>query len=97
MSRRGNWDRLRVRDQMRRYGSESVNGDLPELQQLIARARRPRWSRPPYRPPPTKAELRAQAAAAFVAWRRQHASDPLAPRLQGDSSATPGDVAPPWE
>lgn len=95
MSRRGNWDRLRLRDRMRRYGTTDAHEEEATINRMLAGSRPPIRNR--RRPPPTKAELRAQAAAAFVAWRRQHASDPLALRLQGDRGATRGDVAPPWE
>jgi hypothetical protein len=96
MSRRGgNWARLNMRDRMRRYGTSDAREELQAVNAMLARSmrRRPQARRPL----PTKAELRAQAAAAFVAWRRQHASDPLAPRLQDDRGATTADVAPPWE
>lgn len=102
MSRRGNWDRLRVRDRMRRFGTEDARGrdEDPARIMAIVRSVRPHWgersaritaarSAPaaacrstPTSPstsaprrrrpvPPSKAELRAQAAAAFMDWRER--------------------------
>jgi hypothetical protein len=96
MSRRGNWSRLRIRDRMRTHGTSDAREELRAVNAMLASSVPGRWP-PSRRRPPSKAELRAQAAAAFVAWRKQHASEPLAPRVQGDRGATPGDVAPPWE
>jgi hypothetical protein len=84
-----------MRDRMRRYGTTDAREEVATINRMLAGSRP--LSRNRRQPPPTKAELRAQAAAAFVAWRRQHAGDPPAPGLQGDRGATTGDVAPPWE
>jgi hypothetical protein len=94
MSRRNGWDRLRIRDRMRRYGTSDAREEEATVNRMLAGSRPIIRSR---RPAPTKAELRAQAASAFVAWRQQHASDPLAPRPQDDRGATTGTAAPPWE
>jgi hypothetical protein len=57
---RMNWSRIDSRDRMRRKGVEDIKGTMP----------------PVVHPPPkqprrklSKAELREQAAAAFLAWR----------------------------
>jgi hypothetical protein len=63
MSGRMNWCRISERDRMRKRGVEDINGatalHVPRFEQ----------PRPKYRLPPTKAELRKQAAAAFLQWR----------------------------
>ena len=59
MSGRVNWSRFASRDRMRRQGVEDIKGAMPVVGQ------------PPKKPPRklSKAELREQAAAAFLAWR----------------------------
>ena len=67
MGRRVNWSRISSRDRMRRQGVEDIKGETP-----------PVIGRPPKRPRRklSKAELREQAAAAFLAWREgQSAKD----------------------
>jgi hypothetical protein len=60
---RMNWRHISERDRMRRHGVESIDGGtvfhLPRFEKPS----------PKYRRPPTKAELRKQAAAAFLQWR----------------------------
>jgi hypothetical protein len=58
--KRRNWDRARDRDRMRRQGIENARDDAPFALPLTRR--RPR------RPLPTKAELRAQSAAALASF-----------------------------
>jgi hypothetical protein len=58
MSGRVNWSRVSNRERMRRQGVEDVEGKMP----LVVRAQQPRRKL-------SKAELREQAAAAFLAWR----------------------------
>jgi hypothetical protein len=60
MGRRVNWSRISSRKRMHRQGVEDIKG---ETRIVIAR--------PPKRPRRklSKAELREQAAAAFLAWR----------------------------
>ena len=63
MAGRINWRRLGNRDRMRRQGVEDVKGKMPVLE--------------PAKTPPrklSKAELREQAAAAFLAWREGQTS-----------------------
>lgn len=65
MGRRMNWSHIDSRDRMHRQGVEDIKGKTP----LVL---------PPgkLRRKPSKAELREQAAAAFLAWReRQTAKD----------------------
>ena len=59
MGRRVNWSRISSRDRMRRQGVEDIKGKMT----LVAE--------PPKQPRRklSKAELREQAAAAFLAWR----------------------------
>jgi hypothetical protein len=56
---RVNWSRKATRDRMRRRGVEDIDGKMPLFAQ------------PPKKPHRklSKAELREQAAAAFLAWR----------------------------
>jgi hypothetical protein len=62
---RVNWTRISNRDRMRRQGVEDVKGKTPLGGQP-----------PKIRPRLSKAELREQAAAAFLAWREgQKAKD----------------------
>jgi hypothetical protein len=64
MAGRFNWTRISNRDRMHRQGVEDVKGKMPVVQPPKARLRL------------SKAELRQQAAAAFVAWREdQKAKD----------------------
>ena len=60
MGRRVNWSRISSRDRMRRRGVEDIKGETP-----IVIGRPPK----PPRRKLSKAELREQAAAAFLAWR----------------------------
>ena len=55
---RMNWSRIATRDRMRRHGVEDIKGKMP----LVAE--------PPKKPRHklSKAELRQQAAGAFLAW-----------------------------
>ena len=55
MGRSVNWSRIKSRDRMRKQGVEDIKGETPLVKQ-----RRRKLS---------KAELREQAEAAFVAWR----------------------------
>ena len=59
MGGRVNWSRMKQRSLMRRRGIEDIKGTMP----LVAE--------PPKKPRRklSKAELREQAAAAFLAWR----------------------------
>jgi hypothetical protein len=56
---RMNWSRIATRDRMRRHGVEDIKGKMP----LVVE--------PPKQPPRklSKAELRHQTVAAFLAWR----------------------------
>jgi hypothetical protein len=60
MTGRVNWARLSNRNRMRRQGVEDIKGETPIV-----------IGRPPKRPRRkiSKAELREQAEAAFLAWR----------------------------
>lgn len=58
MTSRVNWSRISSRDRMRRQGIEDVKGKMP----LVVSIPKPRRKL-------SKAELREQAAAAFLAWR----------------------------
>ena len=60
MTGRVNWSRIKSRDRMRRQGVEDIKGETP-----IVIGRPPK----PPRRKLSKAELREQAAAAFLAWR----------------------------
>jgi hypothetical protein len=53
------WAKQRDRDRMRRHGTEGARDDMPFMAPLLK-------SRPPRRPPPSKADLRATAAAAVA-------------------------------
>ena len=67
MTGRVNWARLSSRNRMQRQGVEDIKGKTPLV-----------LDRPPKQPRRklSKAELREQAAAAFLAWReRQTAED----------------------
>ena len=57
---RVNWSRISSRNRMRRQGVEDVKGKMPFVGQLPKQPRRKL----------SKAELREQAAAAFLAWRK---------------------------
>ena len=61
MTGRVNWARLSSRDRMRRQGVEDIKGKTPLV-----------LDQPPKQPRRklSKAELREQAAAAFLAWRK---------------------------
>ena len=60
MTGRTNWKRIEQRRLMRRRGVEDVKGGTPIVAPLVNKQPRRRLS---------KAELREQAAAAFLAWR----------------------------
>ena len=64
MSGRVNWSRLASRKRMRRQGVEDVKGATPIEVQPLKKPRRKL----------SKAELREQAAAAFLAWREGQTS-----------------------
>jgi len=66
MSGRMNWRRVHARAQMRQWGSEDLNGGT-SVHVLLKQESKRRQS-------PTKAELRKQAAAAFLAWRARQRS-----------------------
>ena len=59
MAGRVNWSRISSRNRMRRQGVEDVKGKMPLVGQPPKQPRRKI----------SKAELREQAAAAFLAWR----------------------------
>ena len=59
MSGRVNWSRLASRNRMRRQGVEDIKGKMPLVTEPPKKPRRKL----------SKAELREQAAAAFLAWR----------------------------
>ena len=59
MAGRVNWTRIANRNRMRRQGVEDVKGATPVASQPPKQPRRK----------VSKAELREQAAAAFLAWR----------------------------
>jgi hypothetical protein len=64
---RMNWGRVHQRRIMHEHGCESVDGETPGSMLRI-------MGPPKHRPRPrklSKEELRAQAAAAFVAWRER--------------------------
>jgi hypothetical protein len=64
MGRRVNWSRIKSRDRLRQQGVEDIKGETPLF--------------PPEQPRRklSKAELREQAEAAFLAWlERQTAKD----------------------
>ena len=60
---RVNWSRINSRNRMRRQGVEDVKGKIPVVAQP-----------PKARRKPSKAELREQAAAAFLVWRAGQAA-----------------------
>jgi hypothetical protein len=64
MSGRINWRRLGDRDRMRRRGVEDVKGGTSVITEPAKTSRRKL----------SKAELREQAAAAFLAWREGQTS-----------------------
>jgi len=64
MSGRVNWSRAASRNRMRRQGVEDVKGATPVASQPPKQPRRKL----------SKAELREQAAAAFLAWREGQTS-----------------------
>ena len=59
MGRRVNWSRISNRDRMRRQGVEDMKGETPIV--IGQRPKRPRRKL-------SKAELREQPTAAFLAW-----------------------------
>ena len=59
MTGRVNWSRISSRDRMRRQGVENIKGKMPLVGQPPKQPRRKL----------SKAEVREQAAAAFLAWR----------------------------
>jgi len=59
MASRVNWSRIATRNRMRRQGVEVIKGATPVASQPPKQPRRK----------VSKAELREQAAAAFLAWR----------------------------
>ena len=58
MTGRMNWSRMSSHDRMQRQGVEDIKGKTPLVEQP-----------PKVRRKLSKAELRQQAAAAFLAWR----------------------------
>jgi hypothetical protein len=67
MSGRVNWTRISSRNRMRRQGVEDIKGKTPLVPDQFPKQPRRKLS---------KAELRDQAAAAFLAWREgQKAKD----------------------
>jgi hypothetical protein len=60
MSGRLNWSRISSRDRMHRQGVEDIKGKTPLVLEQPPKQPRRKLS---------KAELREQAAAAFLAWR----------------------------
>jgi hypothetical protein len=67
MAGRVNWTRINIRNRMQRQGVEDIKGKTPLV-----------LDQPPKQPrrKSSKAELREQAAAAFLAWREgQKAKD----------------------
>ena len=66
MTGRVNWTRINLRNRMRRQGVEDIKGKTPLVGGQPPKIRRKL----------SKAELREQAAAAFLAWREgQKAKD----------------------
>jgi len=72
MGRGVNWSQISNRNRMRRQGVEDIKGKTPLVRDRPPKQRRSKLS---------KAELREQAAAAFLAWRHPNTSDAFAPRL----------------
>src|SRR6516225_5806121 len=66
---RMNWSRIATRERMRRYGVEDINGAIPVI---IEPPKQPRRKL-------SKAELRQQTAAAFLAWRARQTSKDKCP------------------
>jgi len=64
MGRGVNWSRIASRNRMRRQGVEDVKGGTPVITEPAKTPRRKL----------SKAELREQAAAAFLAWREGQTS-----------------------
>ena len=64
MGRGVNWSRVKDRNRMRRQGVEDIKGATPVAVQPAKQPRRKL----------SKAELREQAAAAFLAWRAGQSS-----------------------
>ena len=64
MASRVNWSRIATRNRMRRQGVEDIKGATPVAVQPAKQPRRKL----------SKAELREQAAAAFLAWREGQTS-----------------------
>ena len=62
---RMNWSRIATRDRMRRHGVEDVKGKMPVVIDPTPKVCRRKLS---------KAELREQAEAAFLAWRAGQAA-----------------------
>ena len=62
---RMNWSRIATRDRMRRHGVEDIDGKVPLFAQPSKKPRRKL----------SKAELREQAEAAFLAWRAGQTSN----------------------
>ena len=60
LSGRVNWSRISNRDRMRKQGVEDVKGKMPPSGETPKQPRRKL----------SKAELREQAEAAFLAWRK---------------------------
>ena len=60
MGRGVNWSQISNRNRMRRQGIEDIKGKTPLVRDRPPKQRRSKLS---------KAELREQAAAAFLAWR----------------------------
>jgi hypothetical protein len=60
MTVRVNWTRIGKRNRMQRQGVEDIKGKMPLVLDRPPKQRRRKLS---------KAELREQAAAAFLAWR----------------------------
>jgi len=65
MGRGVNWSRVKDRNRMRRQGVEDIKGATPVAVQPAKQPRRKL----------SKAELREQAAAAFLAWREGQSKD----------------------
>jgi hypothetical protein len=62
------WERARERDRMRRRGVASAGDDVSFMRPLLS-------ARPP-RPRISKAELRAEANAAYAAWKARQRGGP---------------------
>ena len=66
MARRINSSRLNSRDRMHQQGVEDKKAEATSVDPRLKRPRKDR---------PSKAELREQATAAFLAWRARQASE----------------------